>query len=510
MKEFRQKDVNAVKTFRENLVLAAHKICGINVPWWQRHWFDGVDKASISYIVGSRGAGKTFFIALYCVLRAVLFPKERVGVISNSYRQAQMIFQHVVDIIESGPHLVNSIDGNISMGTNECKVKFTNNSSIRALPLGDGSKIRSARFHTLVVDEFQDINQEIVDSVILPFLNVKKNPVSGMLVERGEKSGNKNKNRLIITSTAKYKYNDAYTKYAFIKERYEAKDPNYFHSVINLDDLRTVGGWVNEEVIALEKQTMSNVLFLMENYGVWAEVGDGFFDPMKCEEMKDVDVKFLDAPRDGCNYTIGVDPAKSSANFAIVVLEWDGEKTSLVNIDTFGQDELEMALDTIKHWQHTFNATVYIDARGGGIWISDELMKTDVGSSAGEVRITKGVPAERLIMVQTAHPLIDNMNWGLKSAIENNKIKVPAVVDANFQNTAEVMLADKRTNEINALIKELQSIIQKKLEKEVRYTTENDRMLKDRYCAVLYAYWGILENFIQTPQVEDDFAIGVV
>lgn len=510
MKDVKRKDLNAVKMFRENLILAANKICGVNLPWWQRIWMKGCTEASTSYILAGRGSGKSYFIALYCVLRALLFPKERVGVISNSYRQAQMIFNHIIDRIEESPHIIASLSKRPNVGLHECSVIFKNGSSIRALPLGDGSKIRSARFHTLVVDEFQDIDQSIVDSVILPFLNVKKNPVTGMLISEGPQAVNNNKNRLIITSTAKYQHDEAYSKYAFIKAKYEAGDKAYFHSVINLDDLRTIEGWVHEDIIELEQQTMSPVRFLMENYGVWAQTGGGFFDALACENMRNLAVKFLDAPRDGCYYIIGVDPAKSSSNFAITMLEWNGTNADLVYINAFEREQIALAVETIKYMQQKFDARVYMDARGGGIWISDELMKTEVSSSFGSVDLLNGIPMDKLTLVQTAHPLIDNMNWALKAAIENGTARVPATTDEEFSSNAAIAAADKRSDEVNELISELQSIVQKQLEKEVQYTTDSKHALKDRYCAYMYAYWGIVENFLNDPFNEDDLVIMTV
>jgi hypothetical protein len=507
MKDIRLKDINTVRAFREDLVLAANRLCGMNIPWWQRYWMKGCNESSIAFLLASRGSGKTVFLALYCVLRALLFPKERVGIVSNSYRQAQITFGYVIDRIEESPHIIASLSKKPTVGLHECSVFFKNGSSIRALPLGDGSKIRSSRFHTLAIDEFQDIDQDIVDSVILPFLNVKKNPVSGMLIAEGAPVSNKNKNRLVIGSTGKYQHDPAYQKYAFIKEKHESGDDAYFHSVINIDDLRTISGWVNEEIIEMQQQTMSPLRFLMENYGVWAQTGGGFFDALKCDNMKNLAVKFIDKPRGGCHYVIGVDPAKSSSNFVICMLEWNGTNADLVQINAYSREEVPLAVETIKHLQHKFDATVYMDARGGGIWVSDELMKTEVSSSFGEANLLSGIPMDKLVLVQTAHPLIDNMNWALKAGIENEIIRVPATTDEEFSSKASIALADRHAEEVNELIREIQSIVQKQLEREVQYTTDSKNALKDRYCAFMYAYWGIVENYMNNDFNEDDIVI---
>jgi hypothetical protein len=510
MLEVKTKDLNVVKAFRGNLILAANRILDANVSWWQRSWFQGVNQSSISYLLASRGSGKTTFIAMYCLLRAILFPKERVGMISNSYRQAQIIFvNEMLRFLEGSPYASACVKGHVSIGLQKCEVRFHNGSSVTALPLGDGSKIRSSRFHTLVVDEFQSIDQEIIDAVVFPFLNVQKNPLDGMLLEQGDKKGkaNLNKNRLIIASTAGFKHDDAYSKFDFIQRKYKEGNSEYFCSVVNLDDLRTVDGWINEEIINVSQETQSQTRFLMEYYGVWAESGAGFFNAIACENMKDINVKFLDKPRDGCKYAIGVDPAKTSSNFTVCGLEWDGERTNLFYANAFGREETDNAVGMVKYLQHQFNAMVYMDARGGGIWVADEMMKTEMSTSKGEIDIIDGIPYEMLTLLQTGHPIIDNMNWALKAGIENGKIRVPGVVDEDFKDKTTIVLNDIRADEVNELIRELQSIVQKQLEKEVQYTTENRKDLKDRYCAFMYAYWAILENYVLDNNSEDDLLV---
>ena len=49
-------------------------------------------------------------------------------------------------------------------------------SRIRALPLGDGSKLRGFRFHRIIIDEFLLMPERIYNEVIVPFLSVVENP----------------------------------------------------------------------------------------------------------------------------------------------------------------------------------------------------------------------------------------------------------------------------------------------------------------------------------------------
>ncbi len=49
-------------------------------------------------------------------------------------------------------------------------------SSIRALPLGDGEKLRGFRFQRMIIDELLLMPEKIYNEVIIPFLSVVENP----------------------------------------------------------------------------------------------------------------------------------------------------------------------------------------------------------------------------------------------------------------------------------------------------------------------------------------------
>ena len=67
-------------------------------------------------------------------------------------------------------------------------------SRIRALPLGDGSKLRGFRFHRIIIDEFLLMPERIYNEVIVPFLSVVENPteredlwnLETKMIEKGE------------------------------------------------------------------------------------------------------------------------------------------------------------------------------------------------------------------------------------------------------------------------------------------------------------------------------------
>ena len=99
-----------------------------------------------------------------------------IGILSKSFRQAKMIFKKIEDIAAKpeAKYLANCIT-RLSKQNDEWVMEI-GNSSIRALPLGDGSKLRGFRFHRIIIDEMLLMPERVYNEVIVPFLSVVQNP----------------------------------------------------------------------------------------------------------------------------------------------------------------------------------------------------------------------------------------------------------------------------------------------------------------------------------------------
>ena len=98
-------------------------------------------------------------------------------------------------------------------------------SNIRALPLGDGSKLRGFRFHRIIIDEFLLMPERIYNEVIVPFLSVVENPqqqqkifdLETRLIAQGKMKEEDRyvwpNNKLIMLSSASYKFEYLYKVY---------------------------------------------------------------------------------------------------------------------------------------------------------------------------------------------------------------------------------------------------------------------------------------------------------
>ena len=119
---------------------------------------------------------KSFTTGIFAALDAVLNQGVEIGILSKSFRQAKMIFKKIEDIAnkpEAG--FFRQCITKTSKSNDEWLMEI-GASRIRALPLGDGEKLRGFRFHRIIIDEFLLMPERIYNEVIVPFLSVVENP----------------------------------------------------------------------------------------------------------------------------------------------------------------------------------------------------------------------------------------------------------------------------------------------------------------------------------------------
>lgn len=132
---------------------------------------------SIFMYIAARGAGKSFVIAIYCVIRCILYPNTNIVVSSGTKGQAKLIISEKIVSLYNNHEAVRAEIGdrrNIKTGANDVEVTFLNGSKISAQTSSDNS--RGLRCNILIMDEFRLIKKEIIDEVLKPMLNVVRQP----------------------------------------------------------------------------------------------------------------------------------------------------------------------------------------------------------------------------------------------------------------------------------------------------------------------------------------------
>ena len=106
-------------------------------------------------LIASRGFGKSFQLALYSILRALLLPRRKIVVVGAAFRQSKVVFEYMETIWRNSPMLrdVCSSTSGPTRDVDRCTMRI-NESIITCLPLGDGQKIRGQRANDIIADEF--------------------------------------------------------------------------------------------------------------------------------------------------------------------------------------------------------------------------------------------------------------------------------------------------------------------------------------------------------------------
>lgn len=324
-------------------------------------------------LVGSRGGSKSFLLAVYAVLRALLDPGTKIVIIGAGLRQAKLVFNYIETMWNSAPMLRNLIGGGKKAGPRQnvdlCYFRV-GESIIYALPLGDGSKIRGFRANVVIADEFASIPEDVFDVVVRGFAATTKTPVDEarrlafdkdvaklnipanvkkmIMSDKKRTEGN----QIIYSGTAYYAFNHFSRRFdmwcdiirsggdldevakifggiSLIPDNFDYSD----YAVINLPYTHVPEGLLDQKQLAHAKAILPRNIFLMEYGAKFVKDSDGFFPRSLIEACStgpgdpiitsDGEITFTPMMRGkkGCRYVIGIDPAAELDRFAMVVLE---------------------------------------------------------------------------------------------------------------------------------------------------------------------------------------------
>lgn len=484
-------DASWLEFYRNNPVIAAEDLLirngePLRLPPHQRIILNSLWKGTpFTMMILTRGGGKTAIVAVYFVLRSLLFGNERLGILSGSFRQAKKCFDEVVRFYDESPIVQRSTKGKPSRGNDEHRLEFDNNSLIKALPIGDGQKVRGERFFKIFLDEFPKIDKRILDEVIIPMLATRKNPTAP--IQPNEKG-----NQLILASSATWQFSWAYEYYREYKKAVEAGDEKYALHEFDCDDL---GDFMDKQVIEYSKKHMPRVVFLMEYKLLWPKDSHGWIPASLVAKARRSYCKIETKGKEEAEYVLGVDPARESDLFAMSVLRLSPNGNRLVYVKTIHKPTFPQMAAEIREITRKFNIVrIALDYGGGGLSVRDQLAEeSGYTSEKGWVEEEPILPIDmkefpnrygrRILDVVYFSPKeIHTMNVDLKSDLEHGRLIMPSEPNEGDEESEFVF------EEINKLQDELISIVTTVTKTGiVRFDTPDKNMIKDRYTSLLLA-----------------------
>lgn len=163
--------------------------------------------------VAARGLGKSFLSAIYCVIRAVLYPGTKICIASGTRGQAILVLEKILqELVPRSEELRAEIDWKETKVNNTIgQIVFKNTSVIKVVTASDSS--RGNRCNVLLLDEFRLISKDVIDTILRKFLTYRRLPDYVKLTDEEKKNEyNKEKNLTIYLSSAYFKDHWAYTK----------------------------------------------------------------------------------------------------------------------------------------------------------------------------------------------------------------------------------------------------------------------------------------------------------
>lgn len=391
-------------------------------------------------ILATRGAGKSFILALYALLRAILIPGSKIVICGAGFRQAKLVFKYIEQLYESSPLIKEALEqwGGPKYGSDMATLRV-GLSVIQAIPIGDGEKIRGIRATCLIADEFASIPEEIFDIVIAPFTAVHANPeeraANAAFVNRLKELGAPENlvdairstqgfgNQIVVSGTPSYKHNHLYRRYGvykmFIQSRGDTKnlkkalEEKHLAATgrsqeITEEDLKNAEktwrhyaiyqlpytalpeNFLDEDNIRSDRAAFPRHRFEMEYLAKFPDDTDGFIKrswveratPRGPEEVP-IYAELYGDPR--FVYVMGIDPARFNDNVGIVVLKLTPRGKELVYCNAWDKTEFGVSAQKIREIVKRFNVSyIAMDTGGGGESIREWLCKKADGVAPEE------------------------------------------------------------------------------------------------------------------------------
>lgn len=169
--------------------------------------------------LAARGQGKSFLIAIFCVVRCILYPGTAICIASKTRKQAQEVLEKIQTILMPNSANLRSEISDVVINQQDAHISFYNTSRIFVVTANDNA--RHNRANILVCDEYRMIDLDIMNRVLRKFLTAPRHPgyldkpQYGHLAER---------NKEIYASSCWYESHWSFAKaFSYLKNMIEGK-----------------------------------------------------------------------------------------------------------------------------------------------------------------------------------------------------------------------------------------------------------------------------------------------
>lgn len=199
--------------YRANPHRFAKDYLHLNLHLFQKILIVMMNWSSTTAFIGSRGIGKSFLSAVFCVIRCILYPGTKICIASGTRGQSINVLEKIMlELKPNSPELAAEIDEKESKinGTN-AQIVFKNSSYIKVVTASDSA--RGNRANLLLLDEFRMISKDVIDTILRKFLTQKRMPRYEELTKEERRAEYaKEKNKTMYLSSAYFVDHWSYLK----------------------------------------------------------------------------------------------------------------------------------------------------------------------------------------------------------------------------------------------------------------------------------------------------------
>ncbi len=409
-----QAKLTLAQFLHRNLKFTVHLLSGVSLYPDQVITLRGMLTRNYSLNIWSRGGGKSFLTAVYCILQAIFYPNSQILLAGPTFRTARFVFNYIEKMVsnKNGKMLMDAM-GEPSRRADEFRWRI-GTSEIIAIPLS-GERIRGFRANVLVVDELLLMTEEIVEKVLMPFLAVPPDMAlrkkvrdeeddkirQGKMTE-AERRIFTNKSKFIGLSSASYTCEYLYKKYEeYIKKIYDPvpdlKGNTYFISQIGYDGFKNYQDRLEEGITSAAKTEANSANFRREYGAQFVDGSDSYFSMEKMNKQTIADGEQPTLLLRGSKekkYILSFDPSGSNStrgdDFAMCVIELDDDLKGGTVIHTYAEAGKDLK-DHIKYFHYlltNFNIVMICGDHAGHHPFIDSANESEAFKRSGlELRI---------------------------------------------------------------------------------------------------------------------------
>ena len=525
--------------YRYNPQRFAKDYLNINLKLFQKILLFAMMCNNFFMYIASRGQGKTWLTALFCVIRCILFPKTKICIASATRPQANEVLLKITDDFMKNygwgsDNLKREITYS-SVGANKAVIEFANGSWIRVVTASDSG--RGARANILIVDEFRMVDLDTINTVLRRFLtaprqpNYLNNPKYEHLLER---------NKELYMSSAWYKSHWSFDKAKAYFKNMLNDTKKYFICSLPYQ-IAIKEGLLSREQIAdeMSESDFDAMKFSMEMESLFYGDTDGAFftfdDISNRRKLKTaiyppsvINNRNLKIPdlvpneRRILSVDIALMASKKQNNDASAIVinsaiptNNDNYTSNIIYMENHeGLTTDELAL-VVRRLYNVYKCTdLVIDTAGVGTPVFDMLIQDIVDPTTGELYPALSCCNDKTMAERCKVDNAPKVIWSIKASASFNN-EICTLLRSGFQNgkinllvsefEAEEVLKDKIKGfakmptyeqmqyklpyiQTTLLVYELIN-----LEYEIKGTnvkiTEKSGMRKDRYSSLAYNYW---------------------